>query len=252
MTTAVVDAAAPVRTEARRTGPPLLTMTGLEIRKSLTTRSGKAVAAIAVLIGPGGVLLASVAGDGTAPAALALGFVGMLTGLVLLALGVLSTAGEWSHRSIQTTFLLVPRRGRVLAAKVGAMAVMGAVIGAIGAGAATGVLAVAPDSVAWLAADRALAVAIVGAAAFAVTGAGIGALVGNSPAALTGTYLIVLGVLPIVATMKPEVAEKLDPATSLVNLAAQGVTATPVLVIAGWVVVSTVAGALITRRRAVS
>ena len=48
-----------------------------------------------------------------------LGFTGMLTALVLLALGVLSTAGEWTHRSVQTTFLLVPQRGRVIASKVG-------------------------------------------------------------------------------------------------------------------------------------
>jgi hypothetical protein len=252
MTTAVADTAVPARVAARRTVPSLPAMTALEIRKSLTTRSGKAVAAIALLIGPGGVLLASLAGDGTAPAALALGFVGMLTGLVLLALGVLSTAGEWTHRSVQTTFLLVPRRGRVLAAKVAAMGVIGTVIGAVGAGAAVAVLAVAPDSVGWLAADRAVVVAVVAAAALAVTGAGIGALVGNSPAALTGTYLTVLGVLPIVQTMKPEIAEKLDPASAVVTLAAQGVTTTPVLVLAGWVVVSTVAGALVTRRRAVS
>jgi hypothetical protein len=251
-TQAAVDAPAPVRTQARRTGPSLLTMTGLEIRKSLTTRSGKAVAAIALLIGPGGVLLAGVAGDGTAPAALALGFVGMMTGLVLLALGVLSTAGEWSHRSVQTTFLLVPQRGRVLAAKVAAMGVIGTVIGAVGAGAAVAMLAVVPESVDWLAADRAVVVAVVAAAAFAVTGAGIGALVGNSPAALTGTYLTVLGVLPIVQTMKPEIAEKLDPASAVVTVASQGVTTTPVLVVAGWVVISTVAGALVTRRRAVS
>ena len=42
---------------------------------------------------------------------------GMLTALVLLSLGVLSTAGEWSHGTVQTTYLLEPRRGRVMAAK---------------------------------------------------------------------------------------------------------------------------------------
>jgi ABC-2 type transport system permease protein len=251
MTTAVVDAAVPMRITARRTGPSLPALTALEIRKSLSTRSGRAVAAIAALLGPAAAVLGSATGDGTAPGATALGLIGMLTGLVLLALGVLSTAGEWSHRSVQTTFLLVPQRGRVLAAKVGAMALMGLVLSAVGSGAATGVLAVIPDPVDWTGAGRALLVAIAAGAAFAVTGAGIGAAVGNSPAALTGTYITVLAVLPIVQQVKPAIAEKLDPATSVVMLAAQGWTWTPILVIAGWVTVSTVAGAVLTSRRPV-
>ena len=61
----------------------------------------------------------------------------MLTALVLVSLGVLSTAGEWSHGSIQTTFLLEPRRGRVMATKAAAVALMGAVI-ARGGGRALG------------------------------------------------------------------------------------------------------------------
>ncbi len=73
-----------------------------------------------------GVLVGGLGGDGTAPGALVLGFTGMLTALVLLALGVLATAGEWTHRSVQTTYLLVPQRGRVVVAKVAAMTMLGA------------------------------------------------------------------------------------------------------------------------------
>jgi hypothetical protein len=94
-------------------------------------------------------------------------------------------------------------------------------------------------------------VAVVAGAAFAVIGAGIGAALGNSPAALTGTYLTVLGVLPILQAFKPEIAEKIDPVTSVVEIAQFGWSTTPVLVIAGWVVVSTAVGAAVTRRRAV-
>jgi ABC-2 type transport system permease protein len=252
MTTTVLHAPVPVRTAARRTGPSLPALAVLEIRKSLSTRSGRSVAAIAALIGPAGMVMAGLSGSGTVPAATALGLVGMLTGLVLLALGVLSTAGEWSHRSVQTTFLLVPQRGRVLAAKVTAMALLGLALAGLGTGAAAGVLAVMPDPVNWASAGRAAVVAIAAGAAFAVTGAGIGAAVGNSPAALTGTYIAVLAVLPIVQQTKPAIAEKLDPATAVVMLADQDWSWTPALVIAGWVVVSTAAGALLTRRRAVS
>ena len=111
----------PVAGTTRPSKPSLGTLTGIEMRKSLSTRSGKAIGIIAVLLGPVGVFIGSLNAEGEAPAAAILGFTGMLTALVLLALGVLSTAGEWTHKSVQTTFLLVPQRGRVIASKVLAM-----------------------------------------------------------------------------------------------------------------------------------
>ncbi len=238
---------------ARRTGPSFPALTGLEIRKSLSTRSGKSVAALAVGVGPLGVLIASLtSGAGVVPAAVAIGIMGMLVALVLLALGVLSTAGEWTHKSVQTTYLLVPERGRVLAAKAAAMALLGLVLAAVGVGLAVGTMAVVTPGVIWFAAVQAVTAVIASGAAFAVIGAGIGAAVGNSAAALTGTYLTVLGVLPVLSSVKPEISEKLDPASSIVTLAQHGAATTPILVIAGWVVVSTIAGIVVTRRRAVA
>jgi len=248
-TPAVVPAAG---STARRTGPSFATLTGLEIRKSLSTRSGKSVAALAVLVGPLGVLLATLTSGGGVVAAVALGIMGMLIALVLLALGVLSTAGEWTHKSVQTTYLLVPQRGRVLAAKALAMGLLGLVLAAVGVGLAVATLATITPGVVWFAAGQAVIAVIASGAAFAVIGAGIGAVLGNSAAALTVTYLTVLGVLPVVSSVRPEIAEKLDPAASIVTLALHGAATTPILVISGWVVVSTVAGTLITRRRAVA
>jgi ABC-2 type transport system permease protein len=60
-----------------------------------------------------------------------------------------------------------------------------------------------------------------------------------------------LGVMPILAVLKPTWAEKLDPVSSVVNLAQGASTTTPILVIAGWVVIATVVGTVVTRRRAV-
>ncbi len=237
---------------ARRTAPSFPALTGLEIRKSLSTRSGKSVAGLAVLVGPLGVLLATMTSGGGVVAAVALGIMGMLIALVLLALGVLSTAGEWTHKSVQTTYLLVPQRGRVLAAKALAMALLGLVLASIGVGLASGALALFTADVSWFMAGRAVVTVILSGAAFAVIGAGIGAVVGNSAAALTGTYLTVLGVLPVVSSVKPEIAEKLDPASAIVVLAQTGPETTPIAVIAGWVIVSTIAGILVTRRRSVA
>jgi hypothetical protein len=227
-------------------------MTGLEIRKSLSTRSGRTVAGLAVLVGPLGVLLATMTSGGGVVAAVALGIMGMLIALVLLALGVLSTAGEWTHKSVQTTYLLVPQRGRVLAAKATAMALLGMVLAAVGVGLAVGTMALVTPGVVWFAAWQAVTAVIASGAAFAVIGAGIGAAVGNSAAALTGTYLTVLGVLPVLNSVRPEIASKLDPAASIPELAMHGASTTPIAVITGWVIVSTIAGMLITRRRSVA
>jgi len=246
---ALVPAAA---STARRTGPSFAALTGLEIRKSLSTRSGRTVAALAALVGPLGVLIATLTSGGGVVVAMALGIMGMLTALVLLALGVLSTAGEWTHKSVQTTYLLVPQRGRVLAAKAAAMGLLGLVLSAIGVGLAIAALAAFTPGVIWFAATQAIITVIAAGAAFAVIGAGIGAAVGNSAAAMTGTYLTLLGVLPVVSSVKPEIAEKLDPAASIVTLAQHGPAVTPIAVITGWVLLSTLAGMLITRRRAVA
>lgn len=241
----------PAAGTSRPGAPSLATLSAIEVRKSLSTRSGKAVVIGAMLLGPAGVAIGSLGGEGTVPAPAILGFTGMLTGLVLLALGVLSTAGEWTHKSVQVTFLLVPQRMRVLSAKVVALAVQGAVFAAAGAALTIAMMWAIPDPVIWDGLDRAIAVAVLAGAAFAVTGAGIGAALGNSPAALTGTYLAMLGVFPILQAFKPEIAEKVDPVTSVVVLAQEGWSTTPLLVIAGWVVVSTAIGAYVTQRRSV-
>jgi ABC-2 type transport system permease protein len=241
----------PAAGTSRPSAPSLGLLSSIEVRKSLSTRSGKAVALVAVLLGPIAVAIGSLGGEGTAPGAIILGFTGMLSALVLLALGVLSTAGEWTHKSVQTTYLLVPQRGRVLTSKIAALVVMGAAFAAVDAALSLVMLWVIPDPVAWTGIGQAIGVVIASGAAFAVIGAGIGAALGNSPAALTGTYLTMLGVMPILSVLKPTWAEKLDPVSSVVNLAQGYSTTTPILVISGWVVVSTIAGAVITRRRAV-
>jgi len=253
MSTTFAPDVIPANSIARRTGPSFPALTALEIRKSLSTRSGKTIAALAVGVGPLGVLIATLtSGAGVVPAAVAIGIMGMLVALVLLALGVLSTAGEWTHKTVQTTYLLVPRRNRVLAAKAAAMALLGLVLAALGVGLAVAAMAAFAPGVVWVAATQAVIAVIASGAAFAVIGAGIGAAMGNSAAALTATYLTLLGILPIVSSVKPEIAENLDPAASIQVLAQHGASATPIAVITGWVVVSTIAGMVITRRRSVA
>jgi hypothetical protein len=244
--------AAPTRPEVRRTRPPLPTLVGLEVRKSLSTRSGRSVALAAVLLAPAAMAVAGLSGDAIGSAAGPVGAVGLLTAMMLLALGVLSTAGEWSHRTVQTTFLLVPQRGRVTAAKAVAAAGLGAALAALAAGLSTAVLALTlGGDLSWSGVRGAVVTVVAAGAAFAVTGAGVGAAVGNSPAALTGLYLVLLGVLPVVRGVRPEIGDRIDPVNATLALALDGPATTPIAILLGWAAVSTAAGAVLTRRRAV-
>jgi hypothetical protein len=249
MTAAVVS---PVRPSARRTGSSLPAQVGLEVRKSLSTRSGLALAGSAILIAPAAMAIAS--GAASEPLDHVVGPLvvgGMLSALVLVSLGVLSTAGEWSHGTVQTTYLLEPRRGRVLAAKAAAVALMGAVVAAVAASLSAGVLAVMEPSASWSGGGRAVAMIALAGAVFALIGAGTGAAVGNTPGALTGIYLLDLGLLPMLQVFKPALADKIDPGNAVLELAQGSHQAQSITILAVWVGVALVAGTVMTRRRAV-
>jgi ABC-2 type transport system permease protein len=242
----------PVRPTARRTGPSLPALVAIEARKSLTTRSGMALGAAALLLAPAATVIASLASSETLDSPIGpLAVMGMLTGFVVMAIGVLSTAGEWTHKSVQTTYLLVPHRGRVLAAKAAAMGLLGAAFTAVAVSASAGVLAVAFPDMVWGGAVQAV-IAVIGAgAAFAIIGAGVGAALANSPASLTSLYLVILGVIPVLNQFKPEIGLKIDPSNAVINLAQGAETTQSITILAGWAVVSLTAGAILTHRRAV-
>jgi ABC-2 type transport system permease protein len=243
----------PARPAVRSTGPSLPTLVRIEMRKSLSTRSGKALAGAAVVLPPAAMAIVSAGGEAIGGAPGPIAAMGIFAALLLLALGVLSTAGEWTHRTVQTTFLLVPQRGRVLMTKAVAVALMGVVLAAVATAASAAVLALTfAGDPSWDGALVAMTTVTVAGGAFAVTGAGVGAALGNAPAALTGLYLTVLGVIPVAGVFQPEIASWLDLNGAVISLAQGQDQTKAAVVIAGWVVVSTVAGALVTRRRQVA
>ena len=249
MTAAVVSSARPA---VRRTGQSLPGQAWLEVRKSLSTRSGLALVVASALLAP--VVMAIVAAASTEPLDSVVGPIvvtGLLSALVVLSVGVLSTAGEWSHGSVQTTYLLEPRRSRVLAAKAAAVAAIGAVVAVVAAGLSSAVLAGLEPEASWNGAGRAIAMIAVAGAAFALIGAGVGAALGNTPGALTGLYLLNLGVLPLLQTFKPALADKIDPGNAVLELAQGHQQAQSITILAVWVAVALAAGAVMTRRRAV-
>jgi ABC-2 type transport system permease protein len=115
----------------------------VELRKSTDTRAarwllaavaGLAVAAPAAQVAfgePGGRTLAALAGAAQLPVS-----------VLLPVLAVLSVTSEWSQRTALTTFTLVPARGRVVAAKLAAVAVLGLAAAAAALGAAAAAFAI--------------------------------------------------------------------------------------------------------------
>ncbi|WP_147268685.1 ABC transporter permease [Sphaerisporangium album] len=111
-------------------------LTLVELRKAADTRAGfRLIVAVAVLtlavvaarlaFGEARTL-GSLAGDAQLPAS-----------VLLPVLGVLSVTSEWSQRTALSTFILVPARGRVVAAKILAACLLAT--GATAVGLATGV-----------------------------------------------------------------------------------------------------------------
>jgi ABC-type xylose transport system permease subunit len=89
-------------------------------------------------------------------------------------------------------------------------------------------------------------------AALTVVGAGIGAAIGNAPAALTGTYLVLLVGMTVLSGAKPTWDKHVDPMSAMFDLVGRDATARPIAVLAGWLLVTAIAGIAVTRRRAVS
>jgi ABC-2 type transport system permease protein len=110
--------------------------------------------------------------------------------LAALVLGVLGMAGELRHGTATSTFLVTPRRGRVVAAKLAAAAVTGLAMSLASSAAVLAVglpwlrakgieVAIADPGVAARVAGLAVAVALYG-----VLGTGLGALLRNQVAAV--------------------------------------------------------------------
>jgi ABC-2 type transport system permease protein len=101
-----------------RRGIPLSRIVTTEMRKMLDTRSGfwlMASIAISALLATTAVILFAREEELTYDTFVAA--IGIPMTLVLPMIAILSVTGEWSQRSGLTTFTLVPRRSRIIAAK---------------------------------------------------------------------------------------------------------------------------------------
>lgn len=109
------DIPTPVRAEPTSIG----TLSGVELRKSVDTRAGRWLLIVIGLFALGGLAIGAFAipSDGRTFRTLDQITV-TLVSLILPVVGILLITSEWSQRSALTTFALVPRRSRVLVAKL--------------------------------------------------------------------------------------------------------------------------------------
>jgi ABC-2 type transport system permease protein len=121
---------------------------------------------------------------------------GSLLGALFAGLiGAMSITGEIRHGTIRPTFLITPRRGRVVAAKIVAGGLVGIVFGLVAVGVAVGVgsaaLAARGIPIALDGSDYMLMPAggIAAAALWAPLGLGLGALLRNQVATLVAIFL---------------------------------------------------------------
>ena len=164
------------------TSPSLSRLTAIELRKLADTRSGLWLLIAAALVAASIVALVVAVGDASDRSldSLVDATVG-LTSLLLPIVGILAVTGEFSQRTALVTFTLVPRRERIVIAKLAAGVLLAlatsavcVVIAAVGTAIADG---------AWTLSAGALAGPVLDQALVVLMGVALGLAVMNSPAA---------------------------------------------------------------------
>lgn len=241
-------------------GPSLVRLVVVELRKSLDTRASRWFALALVLLVLSGALYA-VAGRGIDRAVVAERIFTTpwaVVRMLLPVLGVLSMTSEWSQRTALTTFALVPRRGRVLAAKLGAVLVVGVATVLITAAVALAVAGIAgpltDSTVQWHGLARHVLGALVGAVGFMGLGAALGALLQQTAVALVAYFVAPTLVTVVGATLVGDRVEWISATVAigrLDDLDLDGAVAPTIVSLLLWIVLPLAVGVFRWLRREV-
>lgn len=189
------------------TAPSLSRLVRVEMRKASDTRAGLGLLLVLGLLGTLVVTLLAFAGK---PAELNFGaylYTAQLPlGVLLPVLGVLAVTSEWSQRTALTTFTLVPRRSRVLLAKVLALTLFSlvAVLATLAAAAAGNLITDAARGAdgGWGDVPSMLGRVALFQVLTVLVGVGLGMLLLSAPQAIVA-YLVLPTLLSAVASMIP-------------------------------------------------
>lgn len=182
---------------------PFARLAGLEVRKMVDTRSGMwmliAIGAISFIVC--GILLIWGNGADDSQFTTFLGLISMPMMLLLPIMGIMSATQEWSQRTGLATFTLVPRRGRIIAAKVVAAIILTLILLVVGAVAAalSTVIAGGDFSLEGVSVTGLVLTAVI----FTLQGVAFGAAFLNTPIAIVASLA-----LPTVWTMLGSMIER--------------------------------------------
>jgi ABC-2 type transport system permease protein len=193
--TALPRTAAPATPATRTFAPiPFGRLVSVELRKMFDTRSGfwlmMSIAILAVVATAAFILFAPDSELSYEAFASAVGFP---MAVILPVIAVLSVTSEWTQRTGLATFTFVPRRGRVIGAKLVVAIVVGVVsmlvaaaIGAVGNVAGS---AIAGVDVVWDVSVAQLAMIVLANELGLLMGFMLGVLLRSSPAAIVGYFV---------------------------------------------------------------
>jgi len=240
-----------------------------ELLKLRTTRAFWAYIAAALAFVPVSIALSISTANDAAPLTSSEGVRGVLSAasggaLLLLLIGITMMAGEFRHNTATPTFLITPARGRVVAAKVTAGAIVGVLVAAVSS------LLTLAIALPWLAArdvDVSLLSADVGAPVLgaviatglaAAVGIGLGALMPNQTLAITVVVVWTSIVESLLVGFVPEVGRWLP--TGAASALGGTVTANAgllpfwgaALVLTGYAVAIAAAGANVVTRKEIT
>ena len=207
---AATRAADPQVRTADRTAPSPAQLTRVELRKSWDTRAGRWLLVV-IALGAVAVVALQLFFDDAENRTFAMYFAGtqLPIGVLLPVLGILLVTSEWSQRTALSTFALVPRRSRVLTAKVAAATVLSVlgVVAAVGVSALGTLLTpVLGDTAAdWSTSAAQLGEVVLVDVLYVLGGVGFGLLLRSSPLAIV-TYFA----LPIAFTILVNAVAALD------------------------------------------
>lgn len=161
----------------------------LEVRKMVDTRAGRwlliVMAAIGFLVSA---VLVVWGEDVDQTFGSHLSFIALPLTVLLPIMGIMSATQEWSQRTGLATFTLVPRRGRIVAAKVGASVVL--TLALVLAGALAASLATLVSGGDFTLAGLSVIGVVLSAVIFTLQGVAFGSAFLNTPAAIVAVLVL--------------------------------------------------------------
>jgi ABC-type transport system involved in multi-copper enzyme maturation permease subunit len=187
---------------------------------------------------------------------------GTSAALFAALIGVMAITSEFRHGTIRPTFVVTPRRSRVISAKVLASLLMGVFFGLAAIGLSFGIgyailagrdipLALSTSDVLWLFVGTPVLTA-----AWAAIGAGVGAIVRNQVFAVIGLIVWAMVIDNLLVNLVPKIGSYTPGAASaaIITYPAEYVLAAPAggLLLLGYVAAFVAAGAVLVARRDVT